>query len=200
MSSGREDRRKTARRRCRVRVRFWNDELEGSGFTCDISSSGMYIETDMKLEQGTRLHFELKLETGAFFAEGVIARTIKVHRTVRPVMKPGVGVRFMDLTEAIRKVSNETPPHDGLELDLSDIAKLATVYVRDIKRGGLFVTVEKPPEVESTVTIRVLLPEPHGFIEVRGVVIHVMEDPSGVAINLLEVDQLRGKLAAIITE
>ena len=200
MSGGREDRRKSTRRRHRVRVRFWNDEIEGTGFTGDISNSGMYIETDAKLDKGTRLHFELKLETGAFFAEGVVARTFKVPRTVRPVMKPGVGVRFMDPTEAIRKVSNETPPHDGLELDLTDLAKLATVYVRDIKRGGLFIPAEKPPEVDSTLTVRLLLPEPHGFIEVRGVVIHVMEDPSGAAINLLEVDQVRGKLAAIITE
>lgn len=200
MSISREDRRKNARRRCRLRVRFWNDELEGSGFTCDISRGGMYVETDVKLEKGTRLHFELKLETGSFFAEGVVARKISVPRSVRPVMKAGVGVRFMDLTEAIRKVSSDPEPYDGLELDLTDLAELVTVYVRDIKRGGLFVPAEKPPEVQSIVTIRLLLPEPHGSIEVRGEVIHVMERPSGVGISLLEVDQVRGKLGAIITE
>lgn len=199
MSGGRKDRRGSARRRCRVRVRFWNDELEGSGFTCDISNRGMFIETPVKLAKGTRLHFELKLETGEFLIEGVVARVLKAHRSAQPVIKPGVGVRFLDLTEAIRKVGQELPP-DTLELDLRDLAQLATVYVRDIKRGGLFVPTEKPPAVDSTITIRLQLPEPHDFIDARGIVIHVMEEPSGVGVNLLEVDQVRGKLVAIITE
>ncbi len=59
---------------------------------------------------------------------------------------------------------------------------------------------EKPPERDSSVEVRLLLPEPHEPIEVRGVVIHVMDNPSGVAINLLDVDQIRGKLASIITD
>ena len=154
MSGGREDRRKSARKRCRVRVRFWNDEIEGTAFTCDISSGGMYLETNTKFERGTRLHFELKLETGVFFVEGAIARVIKVPRTVRPVMKPGVGVRFVDPTEAIRKVSNEPPPHDGLELDLSELTQLATVYVRDIKRGQITGQI-RPRQLKSWLLRRV---------------------------------------------
>jgi Tfp pilus assembly protein PilZ len=199
MSGGRKDRRGSARRRCRVRVRFWNNELEGSGFTRDISNRGMFIETPMKLAKGTRLHFELQLETGEFLIEGVVARVLKAHPNAQPVIKPGVGVRFLDLTVAIRKVGQELPP-DTLELDLRDLATLATVYVRDIKRGGLFVPTEKPPALDSTITIRLQLPEPHDFIDARGIVIHVMEKPSGVGVNLLEVDQVRGKLVAIITE
>ncbi len=200
MSKRSKERRRSERRRCRVRVKFWNDELEATGFTSDISNRGMFIETTKKLEAGTRLHLELQLETGSYYAEAVVARALKTPRTAQPVVQAGLGLRIMDLTEAIRAVAEAEVPDKGLEVDLSDLAQLATVYVRDIKRGGLFIPAEKPPERDTTVTVRLLLPHPHEPIEVRGVVIHVMDNPSGVGINLLEVDQIRGRLASIITE
>jgi len=199
MSAKRDERRRSERRRCRVQVKFWNDELEGLGFTGDISNRGLFIETTQALAVGTRLHLEIKLETGTFYAEGVVARLLKVPRSVQSVMKRGLGVRILDLTEVIRKVSTPEIPGSGLEIDLRDLSKLATVYVRDIKRGGLFVPTEKPPERDTTVTVRLHLPEPHGHVDVRGVVIHVMENPPGIGIKLLDMDQLRGKLALIIT-
>ncbi len=199
MSKKRKERRRSERRRCRVNVKFWNDEFEAAGFTADISNRGMFIETSKKLDLGTRVHLELKLETGPFYAEAVVARALKTPRTAQPVIKAGLGLRMMDLTEAIRQIAEEEP-EQGFEVDLSDLAQLATVYVRDIKRGGLFVPAEKPPERDTTLTVRLLLPHPHEPIEVRGVVIHVMDNPPGVGINLLEVDQIRGRLASIITE
>ncbi len=200
MSGKRTERRRSERRRCRLNVRFWNDDLDVSGFTVDISNRGMFIETNKSLKTGTRLHLEIKLENGPFYLEAVVARVLKAPRTAQPVVQTGLGLRFVDLAEAIRQVSEQEAPEQGLEVDLSDLGKLATVYVRDIKRGGLFVPTEKPPERDSTVTVRLKLPEPHGTIEVRGVVIHVMDNPPGVGINLLEMDQVRGKLASIITD
>ena len=200
MSKKSKERRRSERRRYRVSVKFWNDEFEASGFTADISNRGMFIETSKKLDLDTRVHLELKLKTGPFYAEAVVARVLKTPTTAQPVVKAGLGLRLMDLIEAIRQVAEEEEPDQGLEVDLSDLAKLATVYVRDIKRGGLFVPAEKPLERDTTVTVRLLLPAPHEPIEVRGVVIHVMDNPPGVGINLLEVDQIRGRLVSIITE
>lgn len=199
MAAKRKERRGGERRRCRVRIKFWNDEIEASGFTADISSRGLFVETSKTLSVGTRLHLELELETGSFYAEAVVARALNAPRTAQPVVQAGLGLRLMDITEAIRAVAEQELLDKGLELDLRDLAKLATVYVRDIKRGGLFVPAEKPPDRDTSVTVRLLLPEPHEPIEIRGVVIHVMDNPSGVAINLLDVDQIRGKLASIIT-
>ena len=83
-------------------------------------------------------------------------------------------------------------------MDLSDSDVLLTTYVRDIKRGGLFVLTEDLPEPHSTVDIRIKLPSPQPDVHARGVVIHLMSQPSGVGFQLLDIDELREKLAQAI--
>lgn len=193
---GRE-RRGAPRQRRRLRVRFWNDSLETSGFTTDVSASGLFIESSTVAPPGTRLHLEMTLESGPFFAECVVARVLRAARNVQPVVKGGIGVRFVGLDEALAGLGSK--PDDGLRLDLRDPEKLATVYVRDIKRGGLFVPTRQPPAQDSTVTVRLEVPEPHEAIEARGRVIHLTEDPPGAGLELLDLEELRAKLASIIT-
>lgn len=194
-----DERRQGVRKRARLRVRFWNEEIEGSGFTADISTGGLFLETGKKLTPRTRLHLEIELKSGSFYCEGVVARVLKASREVRPVIKPGVGIRFVGLLEAFHQLT-AGPATNELEMDLRDPAKLATVYVRDIKRGGLYIPTDDPPAVDTTVTVRLVLPDPHPSIDARGVVIHVMSEPSGIGIQLLDIDDLRAQLGPIITE
>ena len=83
-------------------------------------------------------------------------------------------------------------------MDLSEPAKLAQVYERDIRYGGLLVHTEERPELDSEVVVPVVLPAPHGQIECRGIVVKLTDDPPTVALRLSEVDQVRGRLIEII--
>ena len=100
MAAKRKERRGSERRRCRVRIKFWNDEIEATGFTADISSRGLFVETSKTLSVGTRLHLELELETGSFSAEAVVARALNAPRTAQPVVQAGLGLRLLGITEA----------------------------------------------------------------------------------------------------
>ncbi len=192
-----KDRRRGSRNRARLRVRMWNDEIDVTGLTRDISVSGVFVETRVPVPQRSRVHLELTLESGSFYAEGIVARTVKAPRALAAVKKPGVGVRFVGLLEEFYR-ETAAEPTDQVEMDLTDPEQLATVYARDIKRGGLFVLTDDPPERDSTVTIRLRLPHPHGDFDVRAVVIHVMNEPSGVGVQLLDLDELREKVGKIV--
>lgn len=190
--------RKAPRDRVRLKLRFWNEGLEGRGFTRDASSCGLFIETATPVDTGTQLHFEVELHAGPFLGECVVMRAERISGTLAPVRKPGIGVRLMGLSEAIHQHGARAPRRE-LEMDLSDLEKLAIVYVRDIKRGGVFILCNPRPEMDETVTVRFLVPKPHESIDTRGVVIHVMDEPRGVGLELLDIDPLREQLEEILT-
>ena len=56
------------------------------------------------------------------------------------------------------------------------------------------------PELDSEVVVPLILPPPHGQIECRGTVVKLNQDPPGVALRIAEVDQVRGRLIAIIRD
>ncbi len=96
MAKSREgERRRTKRQRRRLRVRLWNDEFEASGFTADISATGLLIEATQPLEIGTRFHLEIFLADRSFFTECVVARKKTYPSYARSMFKPGVGIRFV---------------------------------------------------------------------------------------------------------
>jgi hypothetical protein len=180
-----------------VGVRLWNDDEELSGFSSDLSKTGVFFETRKLLEAGTAYHLEFTLETGSFFAECVVARVLRASRQVQPVVKSGAGLRFLGIAEVVRELEGETKKR-GLEVDLQDRDRLELIYERDIRRGGLFLPTDRELELEQIVRIELRLPRPHGSIEVRAVVLSLSHDPPGAALQVLDLDQVRGKLAPIV--
>jgi Tfp pilus assembly protein PilZ len=194
------DRRSNSRRRTRLRVRFWNDDVEGSGFTADVSDTGLFVQTSMKIDVGVRLHLEIELEKSSFFAEGVVARKRIFPQYARTHFKSGIGLRLVGLGEAIRHIQPEEPaaPQGGLEVDLRDPGELRRIYDRDVMLGGLMVHSDDPPDVHQEVKVRLLLPDGREPLVVAGTVLHIMADLPGLALQITAVDQVRGKLKAII--
>lgn len=185
------------RRRARIAARLWNNDEEISGFTSDISGTGVFVETQKRLEVGTRYHLELGLETGPFLLECVVARVLRAARTVQAVVKSGAGLRFVDVSEVVRELQSG-PRKGGLQVDLQDPETLGVVYKQDIQRGGLRVESDQEFELEQVVRVELRLPRPYGALEVRGSVISVIADPPGAALQLLDLDQIRGKLAPLV--
>lgn len=212
MAPGRDERRRSKRQRRRLGVRFWSDGMEGSGFTADISNTGLMIETTTPLEIGQRFHLELALpDARSFLAEGVVVRKKVYPRQAASIFKPGVGVRFVGLGEAIRAVAQaearapDTPATGGLEplngeleLDLREPAELSRIYEDDIKHGGVRVPTACRPAVNEDVTVVLLLPQPNGSISCRGSVVAHITAPPGVGVRLHEIDPVRVRLLEIL--
>ena len=204
MTSKRKERRGALRRRARIRVRFWNDELEGTGYSSDISSKGLFVETRKLSAIGTRVHVELTLKDRPFFLECVIVRQRRSAHNLMLVVKSGIGLQLVSLHEVIRSLvsaSEKSSSQSELRVDLSDPATLEKVYHSEISRAGVFVATEAKLARDQDVTLILVLPEPHGEYEVRGQVVHIMEQPvQGLGVKLIEPDQVRGKLSEIVDQ
>ena len=67
------DRRRARRYKARLKVRFWSEEIQGTGFTVDVSNSGILLETAVAVTTGTRIHMEITLKAEVpFFADWVL--------------------------------------------------------------------------------------------------------------------------------
>lgn len=199
MSTPSSERRRAQRGRTRLQVRYWNDDGEGVGYTADVSQSGMFIQTRKTYPVGTRLHIEVSLPNGPFFAEGLVTRVLQASTTMQPVVKAGFGVRLLNLSEVLRTLrAGEDSSRPELRVDLSDPVRLNRAWQQELSRGGLFVLTEHPLERDAKVRLRIELPEPLGQLELEGTVVHVMDTPKGAAVELARPDVLRAKIAALV--
>lgn len=86
----------------RFEVRFWRrGESEAhTGFTTNVSVSGLFLGTGHSVSMGERIRLEVVDEDHGFIAEGRIARVHRVALALRHVEQPGIGVQFL-LPEAL---------------------------------------------------------------------------------------------------
>jgi len=198
------DRRKARRLRQRLRLRFWGDGVEGRGFTHDLSVTGMLIETTMAAEIGRRLHVELELpDEVAYFAEVVVVRKKVIPREAQSMYKPGLGVRMVGIIEALKEAPSprspdEQPASDVLQIDVRDRAVLQGVYDRDVKHGALRVETPRIPSNEDVVSVTLHLPDPHGSIEVIGIVVSQAPELPGFGMMIEDIDLVRTRLLDIL--
>lgn len=182
-------------------MRFWNGSLEGNGFTRDVSAAGLYLESPALVEVGTRLHLEIDLFGEPFFAEGVVARRVRVPRQVQAMRKQGFGVRLLTLSEALHELQRSEAaagPQVRLSLDLRDPPTLARTLERDVRVGVIFVPTEEDHAVGSRVGVRLMLPpdaeddEPR--LDISGTLIARVEEPRGFGVQIADLDAVRARL------
>ena len=194
----------------RLKVRFWHAELDATGYTGDVSNSGLFLVTPLELEIGTRLHFEIQVGDEAYFAEGRVVRRKSFPRYARQMFPSGLGIRLLGLNEALRdspalraqetdveKHADEVPS-GPLQVDLRDVEQLRTVYERDIVHGGLLVATLEQPELDSELSVPILLPEPNGQITCSGTVVMLNDSPPSIALRLHDMELVRARLQEIL--
>ncbi len=113
-------RRTSERHARRIEVRFWRrgDTKAHSGFTIDVSRSGLFLGTTIMLRPGERVRLELLDHERGFVVEGEVARIHRVSLALRHLEQAGIGVRFLppaDLVHALlgegrRRPGSARPP------------------------------------------------------------------------------------------
>ena len=115
-----DQRQRSARRNLRFPVRIWTDDLQGRGFTRDVSSSGLLIETTKVLDLGTWMQVELELartDHVYYVSTCVVVRKEARHPQVRHVFTPKMGIRFLSPGEAMYDLGHdETAQLLGVDL------------------------------------------------------------------------------------
>lgn len=100
-------------------MRFWrrgNPQVH-SGFTIDVSKSGIFLGTAQALDPGERIRLELVDRDRAFMVEGQVARVHRVSLALRHVQQSGVGVRFVTPAELLQEILGNRAKGGGRTLD-----------------------------------------------------------------------------------
>lgn len=90
----------------RLEVRFWRqgEAQPHSGFTMNISRTGIFLGTGFLLAPGERVRVEIVDPEKGFMAEGRVVRVHRVAQALRHVDQAGVGIRFLLPEELVEEL------------------------------------------------------------------------------------------------
>lgn len=204
------DRRENRRFPKRLPLRFTRrgETQPSSGFTTNISSSGMFIGTASPFALGERLRIEVVDRQHGFVVEGQVMRIERVPLALRQIRQPGIGVRFLSVTELFRDLfpsamlagpaaTSGTRAADGEKTEpgaapaapagngvvrtrLASLREVERVVEHDLVHGGLFIQTDDPLPEGSEVEVEIDVPI-GGFQPPRGLarVVHRFKAPPG---------------------
>lgn len=78
-----------------MKVEFGIDELEHSGFTADVSTSGIFLVASRLFKAGTRLHLCMHSRSQHLYFEGQVVRVKRVPETLRRLQQQGMGIKLL---------------------------------------------------------------------------------------------------------
>jgi Tfp pilus assembly protein PilZ len=111
------DNRKARRLKRRIQVRFWkqDDSIVKSGFTYNVSLTGMFVCTNSPFKPKTRITIEIGKEGGKLELQGVVRHAARVDPVLHKVKPSGMGVRLLkteELMAAVLGLEDETSAGD----------------------------------------------------------------------------------------
>ncbi len=90
------ERRQTQRRSRRVHVTFWDtaDQEPRSGYTINVSSTGMFVGTNQPLPPGHKVRLSLSFDEQEIAIAGTVVHAARVSPLLQQSRPSGMGVRF----------------------------------------------------------------------------------------------------------
>lgn len=147
----------------RIELRFWRqgEAQAHTGYTTNISRSGLFLGSATSLNPGERLRLEIVERERGFFAEGRVARVHRVALALRHIDQPGVGVRFLlpeELVEELLLLARQSGPatQGGRPFELADLPTGSDVG--DAGLDGSPAAPEAPPAGYDTAGAAVAVP------------------------------------------
>ena len=162
------NRRRDERSTRRLPVNFWRpgeEDKRQSGYTNDISTSGMYISTNRPLPPGSRIRVAIGPVDRGFLIEGKVVRVLKVDTSMQSKKIGGMGIRFVPVKELIlglvpelKSGVGDPPTEDGVfRLRYASPQEFLDIYERDLRTGGLFVPTETPAAMNAEIYVELMV-------------------------------------------
>ncbi len=134
------EKRRNRRHSKRFKVRFGVKELSATGFTNDISSTGMFVVTTTLLSIGQRVHVEVTLDdNNKLYFEGAVARLTLVAPELRQIMKGGFGLRFLSGAELMGEMVPHLRDKTRIVMTYPTLQGYQNAFEQELRRGGCFV-------------------------------------------------------------
>ncbi len=237
----------------RLPVRFWRagEERSVTGYTTNISTTGMFVVTHQPLPRAVRIRVEVLDQRSGFVVEAEVAHAHKVSLELSALGPSGMGVRFLPIEDLVRELfpqavrdrgvrtaespivslpnplppaapapafppkPSAAPPEPGAKAPIavrfSSIEQFLSVYERDLRQGGLFVSTPESARIGDLVEIELHLPAPlAGKVRLRARVVHRIDPQSGeglggpnllagIGVELLDVKSTLAVLETLLT-
>ena len=102
------ERRQTKRKARRVQVKFWDlaDQEPRSGYTINVSPTGLFVGTNRPLPPGRKVRLTISLEDGDVNLDGVVVHAARVSPLLQRLRPSGMGVRFDHDHPELRQLLN----------------------------------------------------------------------------------------------
>lgn len=185
----------------RFRVKFGEKTLQQSGFTSDVSATGMFVVTQPVPKLGTRLHVEVSMDNDRMlYFEGMVARMALVAPELRSVMKGGFGLRFLTGAELMAEMVPHLRDPKRLVLAYGTAEALHEAYEKELKRGGAFVWSDREQAVSSIVNLEIDAQFSGRQLAFECRVVHVVPEPGrwGVALMFLDPNAALAGLSGLL--
>ncbi|MCP3981744.1 MAG: pilus assembly protein PilZ [bacterium] len=98
-----QEKRRTERARRRLMVKFGQTKADKTGFTKNLSATGLSVKTNSVFKPGTTIQIVVDFQERAFTMWGRVCWAKKVPPQLSHVLDCGMGIQFVD------------PPEDFLE-------------------------------------------------------------------------------------
>jgi Tfp pilus assembly protein PilZ len=192
------DKRRQRRYRRRLMVKFGEAELNQSGFTTDISASGVFIQAPRLVNLDSRVHIQIFFQNGFRFFEGEVRRHKQVPLKLRNVERGGFGVRFLLPAEI---VGGEIISRDNyLELAYSTKEDLQKAFLAEIRVGGVFIPTSKLLPQHTDVSVEIALSFVNQTFDFPAKVVHVQTaGVQGVGVVFADRHQVQAALQPFLT-
>ena len=93
----------------RLPVRFWRvgEERSVTGYTTNISTTGMFVVTHQPLPKAARIRVEILDQRCGFIVEAEVAHAHRVSLDLSALGTSGMGVRFLPIETLVRELFPE---------------------------------------------------------------------------------------------
>jgi len=178
-----KERRKARRFGKRLQVRFGEAGFDHTGFTQDVSASGMFVVSTTLPALGQRVHLQVHATPSqAVHFEGVVQRHKQAPRALQAYAKNGFGVRFLSLEDLVGNILPKLAAAP-LELTVSTADEAQALLTAQLRHGGLFVPGSVKAERDEALTVVLKLAFADAEVVLDGRVMQLMPG-AGVALTL----------------
>ncbi len=192
------EKRQQRRIKRRLMVRYGERELTQSGFTGDVSTTGLFIISSSLPQLDTRLHIQLFVEPErCVFFEGEVRRHKLVPAELRTIERGGFGVRLLSPREVLTSALDQELRVPHFELNYRTRAAFQQAYEREFRMGAAFVSTTQQLPRDTHVVLSLVLEFSGQVVELEAQVAQVFPPQEGpgavVGLALLFTDRARAE-------
>lgn len=174
------EKRRNRRYAKRFKVRFGVKDLALTGFTNDVSATGMFVVTTTQMAIGQRVHVEVLLDGDEkLYFEGAVARLTLVAPELRQIMKGGFGLRFLMGAELMGEMVPHLKDKTRIVMTYPTQGGFQNAFDTELRRGGVFVWTTTHYPVNSIVHLEIEADFVNRSVAFECRVMHVVNGPDG---------------------